>query len=102
MTLRSSFQSLVGDDLDAKTGQSLVVMHRRGEVHDRGDAEVAQDLRTNADLAPLPVAIGFRGLRLAKRGDGNTRGAIAQVNQHAAAGALEMLQHDLHLRLPGE
>jgi hypothetical protein len=28
MTLRLHFQSLVGDDLDAETRQSLVVVHR--------------------------------------------------------------------------
>src|ERR1700759_4744145 len=56
----SAFKPFVGDDLDTETGQSLVVMHRRGEIDDRGDAEVAQDLRADADLAPLPVAVGLR------------------------------------------
>src|SRR5713101_5910082 len=69
---------------------------------DRGDAEVAQDLRTDADLAPLPVAIGFRRTLFADRLDRNPGGAIAQIHQHAAAGILEMPQHDLHPRLAGE
>src|SRR6202012_139228 len=56
------FEQFVGDDLDAETGQSLVVVHRRGQMTDRGNAEIAQDLRTDADLAPLPVAVGLRGL----------------------------------------
>src|ERR1700686_262874 len=62
-----AFKMFVGDDLDAETGQSLVVVHRRGEMPDRGDAEVAQDLRADAAFAPLPVAVGFGGFLLAER-----------------------------------
>src|SRR6516164_2746372 len=54
-----AFELLVGDDLDAEARQALVVVHRRGEMADRGDAEIAQDLGTDADLAPLPVAVGL-------------------------------------------
>src|ERR1700676_715262 len=90
------FKLFVTDDLDAKTGQSLVVVHRRGQMADRGDAEIAQDLRADADLAPLPVAVGFRGFLLRQRRHGDTGGAIAQIYQHAATGFLEMLEHGLH------
>src|ERR1700754_1692990 len=55
-----SFKQFVGDDLNAEAGQSLVVERRRRQMADRGDAEIAQDLRAYADLPPLLVAIGFR------------------------------------------
>src|ERR1700716_91708 len=74
-----------GDDLDAEAGQSLVVVHRRRQVPDRGDAEIAQDLRADADFAPLPVAVGLGGLLLRQRSDRNAGGAIAQIDQHAPA-----------------
>src|SRR6266851_5656802 len=57
----------VGHDLDAEAGQSLIIVHRRRQMPDRGDAEIAQDLRADADLAPLLVAIGFGGLLLGQR-----------------------------------
>src|ERR1700694_287480 len=85
-----------GDDLDAEAGQSLVVVHRRRQVPDRGDAEIAQYLRADADFAPLPVAVGFRGFLLRERVDGNAGGTVAQVDQYAAALLLEMLEHRLH------
>src|ERR1700712_492679 len=56
-----AFKLLAGDDLDAEARQSLVVVHRRGQVPDRGDAEIPQDLRADADLAPLLVAVGLGG-----------------------------------------
>src|ERR1700692_1095494 len=56
-----SFKLFAGDDLDAEAAQSLVVVHRRGQVADRGDAEIPQNLGADADLAPLPVAGGFGG-----------------------------------------
>src|ERR1700716_3811502 len=91
-----------GDDLDAEAGQSLVVMHRRGPIPDRGYAEIAQDLRADADLAPFLVAVRLRGGLLRQRRDGNAGGAVAQVDQHAAAVLLEMIEHRLHAFLPGE
>src|SRR5262249_45357938 len=96
------FKPFVGDDLDAEAGQSLVVMHRRGEVDDRCDAEIPQDLRADADLAPLPVAVGFRGLGLAQWCDGHAGRTVTQVDQHAASGALEMIEHHLHAGWTGE
>src|SRR3954470_20872376 len=98
----SAFKVLVGDDLDAEAGEALVVVHRRGEMADRGDAKIAQDLRADADLAPLLVAVGLRRFRLVERRHRHARGAVAQVNQHAAAGFLEMFQHDLQPFRPGK
>src|SRR5262249_43659596 len=95
-------KSFVGDDLDPETGQSLVVMHRGGEIDDRRDAKIPQDLRADADLAPLLVAISLRRLRLPHRLHGNTGRSVAQINQHPAACLLEVLQHDLHPRLTSE
>src|SRR5260370_29226235 len=69
---------------------------------DRGDAEIAQDLGADADLAPLPVAVGFGGSLLRQRRNRNAGGAVPQVYQHAAAGLFEMFEHDLHALRPGE
>src|SRR6478672_180526 len=69
---------------------------------DRCDAEIAEDLGADADLAPLPVAVGFGGSLLRQRRNRNAGGAVAQIYQHAAAGLLEMLEHDLHALRPGE
>src|SRR5258705_8124909 len=98
----SAFEALVGDDLDAKTGQPLVIVHRRRQVPDRSNAEITQDLRADADFTPLPVTIGLRRFLFADRLDGNPGRSIAQIHQHAAAGLLEMVKHDLHARLAGE
>src|SRR5260370_21954330 len=83
-----AFKLFVGDDLDAEAGQSFVVVHRGSEVADRGDAEIAQDLRADADLAPLPVAVGFGGFFLRQGCHRNAGGAVAQIDQHATAGLL--------------
>src|ERR1700686_5134159 len=101
-TVCLTFKLFVRDDLDAEAGQSLVVMHRRGEMADRAHAEVTQDLRADADLAPLPVAVGFGGFFLRQWRNRNAGGAVAQVDQHAAPGLLEMLEHVKHALLPGE
>src|SRR5258708_9119531 len=94
------FKLFVADDLDAKTGQSLVVVHRRRQMADRGDAEIAQDLRADADLAPLPVAVGFRGFLLRQRRDGTAGGAIAQIDQPAPPPLFDLLEHGLPARPP--
>src|SRR6202165_823883 len=100
--LTLSFKLFVADDLDAEAGQSLVVVHRRGQMPDRGDAEIAQDLRADTDLAPLLVAVGFRGIFLRQRRNRNAGGAVAQIYQYAAAGLPVMLEHDRHTLRPGE
>src|SRR5256885_14907857 len=66
-----AFKAFVADDLDAVTGQSLVVVHRRRQVSDRAYAEVAQNLRADADFAPLLVAIGLCRFLFADGFDGN-------------------------------
>src|SRR5689334_25419541 len=86
----STFKSFVGDDLDPETGQSLVVMHRGGEIDDRSDAEIPQNLCADTDLAPLPVAICLGRPRLSHRLDGNTGRSVAPIDQHAAACLLEV------------
>src|SRR5258708_21566983 len=69
---------------------------------DRGNAEIAQVLGADTDLAPLPVAVGFGGSLLRQRRNRNAGGAVAQVYQHAAAGFFEMFEHGLHALRPGE
>src|ERR1700737_1130910 len=96
MTETLTFKLFVGDNLDAEAGQSLVVVHRRRQMTDRGDAEIAQDLGADADLAPLPVAVGFRGFLLRKPCYRYAGTLIAQVHQHAAAHVLEMFYLSLH------
>src|SRR5260370_3132737 len=85
-----SLKLFVGDDLDAETGQSLVVVHRGRQMTDRGDAEIAEDLGADADLAPLPVAVGFGGPLLRQPRNRTTGRALAQVYQHTAAGLLDV------------
>src|SRR6202790_543065 len=101
-TLALPFKLFIGDDLDAEAGQSLVVVHRRGQIADRGDTEIAQDLRADADLAPLPVAIGFGGFLFRQRRYRNAGRTVAQVNQYAATGILETFEHHLHALMASE
>src|SRR5712692_6595522 len=63
----------------------------RGEKPDRGNAEVAQDLRTEPDLAPLALARRRRrGCQLAVRHRyRHAGGPVAQIDEHAAAVLLE-------------
>ncbi len=50
----------------------------------------------------MPVAVGFRGFLLRQRRDGNAGSAIAQIDQHAAAGLFELFEHGLHALRPGK
>src|SRR5258707_1270935 len=59
---------------------------------DRGDAEIAEDLGADADLAPLPVAVGFGGPLLRQRRNRNAGGAVPQVGERADRLAVELLQ----------
>src|ERR1700754_1377245 len=99
---RLAFKLFVGDDLDAETGQTLVVVRRRGEVPDRGDAEVAQDLRADADLAPLLVAVSLGRFLLSNGCHRDARSAVAQIYQHAAAGFAKMLKRYMHALIAEE
>ena len=65
-----------------------------GQEADRVDAKVFQDLRAEADLAPLPRArlAGRRVARFRDGDDGHARGAVAQQHEHASAFGLETRQ----------
>ncbi len=80
-------------DLHPKAREPDIFARRVGAQADRGDAEVAQDLRAEADFAPLHGArgVGVDGLGAAEVG-GHACGAVAQVDQHAAAVLLEPFQ----------
>src|SRR5215475_6130077 len=92
----SDLKSLVRDDLDAETGEPLVVVHRRSQIDDRCHAEIAQYLRADADFAPLPVAVGLGRAWFADRLHGHAGRAIAQIDEDTAVGLLEVLQHGPH------
>src|SRR6266446_674618 len=51
---------LGGDDLNAEARETHIVVVGRGQQANRGNAEVFEDLRAEADFAPLPLARGFR------------------------------------------
>ena len=53
VALRSKGDLLAEDRSMPKAAQADVGPRRRGEVADRDHAEIAQDLRAEADLAPL-------------------------------------------------
>src|ERR1700716_2850482 len=69
---------------------------------DRGDAEIAQDLRADADLAPLLVAVRLGRFLLCDRRHRNARSAVAQIYQHAAAGLAKMLKRHMHALIAEE
>src|SRR3954468_15526842 len=48
-------------DLDAETGQPDITALAGCVEPNRRDAQVAQNLRAETDLAPLPVALALRG-----------------------------------------
>src|SRR2546430_1942119 len=86
-----AFKLLAGDDLNAESGQSLVIVHRGGQIPDESDAEIGQYLRADTDSAPLPIAVSLRGFFLWQRSNRNSRRAIPQVDQHASVRLLEAL-----------
>ena len=51
-------------DGDAEAVEPDIVPLARGKEPDRGDAEVAQDLRAEADLAPVALAVARCGMGL--------------------------------------
>src|SRR6185312_1599495 len=92
----SAVQLLRAGDLDAEAAQAHVGSLRGGEQFDRGDAEVLQDLRTEADLAPLPRARGFRAcVAVRDFRDRHAGGAVAQIDDDALTGRLEMFERRL-------
>ena len=56
---QSRFELFHPGDFDSETGEPDIPVTRRCQKTDRGYAEVAQDLRAQADLAPLPSARFF-------------------------------------------
>src|SRR4051812_16795174 len=57
------FKGLGRGDLDAKPGNADIGALARREEPDRGDAQVAQDLRAQTHFAPLAAALEFGGAR---------------------------------------
>src|SRR6478735_10769242 len=92
-TSRSSFQRFRRHDLDAETAQPDISAFARRQQADRGNAKILEDLRTQADLAPLlgarrvGASVTVRDIR-----DRNASGAVAQVHDHAAASLFEARQ----------
>src|SRR5688572_28012682 len=84
----SAFEGLSGSDLDSEPGKAHVGEGTRGQQADRRDADVAQNLRSKPDLAPLAVSNGFRA-RLARLQHGYAGCTITQQNQHPATFSLE-------------
>src|SRR5512139_2433596 len=81
-------------DLDTEAAETNVCALARREQADRGDAQVLQNLRAQADLAPLPRARSL-GAAVAFVRDFRHRhagGAVAQINDDAAAFRLKALQ----------
>src|ERR1700690_4162296 len=78
-------------DFDTKAAKPDISALGRGQKPDRGNSEVLEDLRAEPNLAPLPrtSGLGAGAAVLRNFGHRNTGGAITQVNDHAAALALE-------------
>src|SRR5258708_6077694 len=51
---------LARGDLDAEAREAHIVVIGRGQQADRGNAEILEDLRAEADLAPLALTRRFR------------------------------------------
>src|ERR1700733_8512345 len=81
-------------DLDAEAGKTDIGAWIVGAQPDRGDPEVAQDLRAQSDFAPLGLArvVGTDRVRAAQIRR-NARRAIAQINERAAPLGLETAQN---------
>lgn len=90
--LRLPFEGLATYDLDSKPRQTFVFMNRGCQVADRGHAKIPQDLGTDADFSPLPVAIGIGRILPGQWFDRHARGAITKINQHTRLPTLEVLQ----------
>ncbi len=77
-------------DLDAETRQAHIMAGAGGQETDRIEVEIAQDLRPQPDVAPgLHPRLGRAGRHIVRifeqaRG-GNARGALAQIDEDAAA-----------------
>ncbi len=79
---------LGGDDLNAEARETHIVVVGRGQQANRGNAKVFEDLRTEADFAPLPLACGFRPVVaiLRQRRHRHARRTVTQEHDDAPAG----------------
>src|SRR4029077_17516091 len=95
---RPPLQPLPRGDLDPEPAQAHISMLARRQQPDRADAEVLQNLRAEADLAPRPRARRFgRALAvLRQRLHRHAGGAVAQHHDHAAPGLLEARERGIH------
>src|SRR5450756_3121186 len=92
--MRLAFQRFGPHDLDAEAAEADISALAGGEQPDRGNTDVLEDLRAQADLAPLPRARGV-GAGVALMRDFRHRhagGAVTQIDDDAAAGGLETRQ----------
>src|SRR5208337_4787111 len=81
-------------NLYAESGQADIGAGVVGPEPDRGNAEIAQDLRPEADFAPLPGARAVGAPRLrACEVCGDARRPVAQIDERAAPFRLESLKH---------
>src|SRR5690348_7693084 len=89
----SAFQRFRRHDFDAETAEADISALARGQQADRGNAEILEDLRAQADLAPLLRARSIRaGVTVRDVGDRNAGSAVAQVDDHTAPSLFEACQ----------
>src|SRR5581483_10350088 len=87
---RSAFQSFGGHDLDSETSKTDIGALARCQQAHRRDPQILQDLRTQADLAPLLRARRLgAGVAMRNVSNRNTGSAVTQVDNHPAPGSLE-------------
>src|ERR1700722_18284595 len=81
-------------DLDAEAGKTDIGAWIVGAQPDRGDPEVAQDLRAQSDFAPLGLARVIGADRVsAAQIRRNSRRAVAQIDERATPLGLEAAQN---------
>src|SRR5436190_15935310 len=87
---RNLFEWLGRFDFDAEAGEPDIGARAGGVQLDRADPQIAQDLRAEPDLAPFPAAFEFGGRSvLGDRGGRHPGGAVAQIDEDAAARLFE-------------
>src|SRR5690606_23626166 len=83
-------------DLDPKAVEADIMAFARGQKPDGSDAEILEDLRAQADLAPLALALDGLFVILTLTAPllmRHPNGTCAQIDQHAPS--LHALQHML-------
>src|SRR5262245_36764364 len=89
----SAFQRFRRHNFDPETAQPDIGALARRQQADRGNAEIFEDLRTQADFAPLLRTCRIRPrVTMGNVGDRNAGGAVTQVHNHTASGYLESRQ----------